>query len=383
MQRPESSPPAPQFRLWIRRQAVAEGPYSVRFQAREGKGILRVSRPGVLVDPPARPEWTEERLSSAQLRSSRFLLVWDGGRARQAHLMTRLTETSLQALELGRWYEADVLVDAGFRHITVRPDAPPAELDDSVTDHERPPTAAFPFSPAALTEVATRSPFNSRPSLAVFEPEDTEEERQVSALRPRDLASPTLIPVGEVDDPTEESPPRRPTGFDDEAFFGDDDEAIFSIDTPSNRLETAHVMRGAVEAVTFVPDGADDEPIDAGEADEGLLVGDGGDELGEEEGLLAAHEADEELVAGDGEEMLAAVAAGELEAAEAEADGASAVQLVDGVEPETESNPIGARQSPIIRHLRRQLLDAQHQIQKLEARVQELEAALAARRRGG
>ena len=100
---PDSQAHPPRFRLWLRRQNVAEGPFALRFEVMDGKGILRVARPGVLIDPPARPVGLEERLTTQQLRSTRFILVWDGGRARQGHLLNRLDEAQLDRVELDRW----------------------------------------------------------------------------------------------------------------------------------------------------------------------------------------------------------------------------------------------------------------------------------------
>ena len=48
---PVESPP---FRIWLRRMSSLERTFALRFEAFEGKGVLRVARPGVLVDPPAR-----------------------------------------------------------------------------------------------------------------------------------------------------------------------------------------------------------------------------------------------------------------------------------------------------------------------------------------
>jgi len=93
------------FRVWVRRRGDAQGPYALRFEVAEGKGILRVARPGVLVDPPARPAGIEERLTAAQVRASRFLHVWEAGRHRQGHLFARLDETGLEALPADRWIE--------------------------------------------------------------------------------------------------------------------------------------------------------------------------------------------------------------------------------------------------------------------------------------
>lgn len=91
------------FHVWIRRRDDVQAPYALRFEVTDGKGILRVARPGVLVDPPARPGGTEERLTASQVRASRFLHVWDGGRYRQGHLFARLDETGLEGLPLDRW----------------------------------------------------------------------------------------------------------------------------------------------------------------------------------------------------------------------------------------------------------------------------------------
>lgn len=113
---PDSQAHPPRFRLWLRRQNVAEGPFALRFEVMDGKGILRVARPGVLIDPPARPVGLEERLTTQQLRSTRFILVWDGGRARQGHLLNRLDEAQLDRVELDRWHEMEIVVDGGFRY---------------------------------------------------------------------------------------------------------------------------------------------------------------------------------------------------------------------------------------------------------------------------
>jgi hypothetical protein len=115
----DPAPPAPRFRIWIRRQAITEGPYSVRFEVFDGKGLLRVARPGVLIDPPARPLGFEERLTANQLRTSRFLLVWDAGRARQGFLLGRLDEAKLEAMDADRWSELETHVEGGFRYLVI------------------------------------------------------------------------------------------------------------------------------------------------------------------------------------------------------------------------------------------------------------------------
>jgi hypothetical protein len=99
------------FRVWVRRLDVPEAPFAVRFEVRGGKGILRVARPGVLIDPPARAAGVEERLTAPQLRASRFLHVRDGGRERRAHSLSRCEEGVLEALPAGEWTELEAVLD--------------------------------------------------------------------------------------------------------------------------------------------------------------------------------------------------------------------------------------------------------------------------------
>ena len=69
---PVESPP---FRIWLRRMSSLERTFALRFEAFEGKGVLRVARPGVLVDPPARVSGYESDITAQNVRASRFLLA--------------------------------------------------------------------------------------------------------------------------------------------------------------------------------------------------------------------------------------------------------------------------------------------------------------------
>ena len=104
------------FRIWVRKSARA-APYSVRFEVFDGKGILRVARPGILIDPPARVSGFEEQLSSEQLKASRFLHVWGAGRKRQSHILSRLDDARLDRLAPDNWYELTVVTDGGYRYL--------------------------------------------------------------------------------------------------------------------------------------------------------------------------------------------------------------------------------------------------------------------------
>jgi len=105
------------FRIWVRKSARAAAPFSVRFEVFDGKGILRVARPGILIDPPARVSGFEEQLSSEQLKASRFLHVWGAGRKRQSHILSRLDDARLDRLAPDNWYELTVVTHGGYRYL--------------------------------------------------------------------------------------------------------------------------------------------------------------------------------------------------------------------------------------------------------------------------
>jgi hypothetical protein len=118
----------PRFRFWVRRSPGEGAVYAIRFEVEGGKGLLRVARPGVLVDPPAKEAGFEERLTAAQVRASRFLHVWDSGRKRQGYVLSRLTDPVLGSLPPSSWEELHVVSDGGFCWLVP---GGPEELDAS------------------------------------------------------------------------------------------------------------------------------------------------------------------------------------------------------------------------------------------------------------
>lgn len=117
------------FRFWVRRGPGDDPNFSIRFDVRHGKGLLRVARPGVLVDPPARQSGYEERLTPAQVRASRFLHIWDSGRKRQGYVLSRLSDEILLTLPVERWVELGMESDGGFYWLVPRTDEPEPYLD--------------------------------------------------------------------------------------------------------------------------------------------------------------------------------------------------------------------------------------------------------------
>ena len=126
----DSQAQPPRFRLWLRRQGLAEGAFSLRFEVEEGKGVLRVTRPGVLIDPPARAVGVEERLSGSQLRSTRFILVWDGGRSRQGHLFSRLEDVQIDRMQIDEWQALEIVAEGAFRYAALPVSAEPPPVPE-------------------------------------------------------------------------------------------------------------------------------------------------------------------------------------------------------------------------------------------------------------
>lgn len=474
----------------------------MRFEVQDGKGILRVARPGVLIDPPARALGMEERLSAAQLRSTRFILVWDGGRARQGHLLNRIDELQLERVETDRWHELEIIVDGGFRYVVLAAPMPPREAQparqksrrpslselrqalDSITVHDESAddvdsalaslTGPPPPPPRSLEEVmeapgagAMGAPpppvIGARTSTARANYPATHEAQRparrgesapavVTSPEPRgkrvleDAPTMTLdgarspLPrppaedegplafgsAGEPggieagDDPLSDlpemppmpvvpgrpgaptpraitpvvraAPPGTPVAF-PEGFTDESEEAVFSIDLPTHRKNTEHVVvrRGEEEE-----DGAfareEIPPM------EGLLAADPAEDEelepalpdGEDEGvLMAGGAADDELLAADGDvdEMPIpaaddAIAVGEEETTAHELLPAPRPPLPPPTPPPAPA-PVSAKGEPpgegraLVRHLRRKEEVQRARIAELEAELAELRAKLA------
>ena len=117
------------FRFWIRCGCGDDPTFSIRFDVGHGKGLLRVARPGVLVDPPARQSGTEEGLTPAQVRASLFLHIWDSGGKGQGYVLSRLSDEILLTLPVERWVDLGSEFDGGFFWLVPRTDEPDRCLD--------------------------------------------------------------------------------------------------------------------------------------------------------------------------------------------------------------------------------------------------------------
>ena len=59
--------------MWLRPDPLET--FDLKFLVQEGRGILRISRPGILLDQPARNDGLVKGLSLADLHATRFLLL--------------------------------------------------------------------------------------------------------------------------------------------------------------------------------------------------------------------------------------------------------------------------------------------------------------------
>ncbi|RME22059.1 MAG: hypothetical protein D6798_16700, partial [Deltaproteobacteria bacterium] len=103
-QDPDAGPASPRFAVWVRRSDEAGGPCAIRFEVYEGKGVLRVARPGVLIVPPARTHGFEDHLTADQLRESQFLHIPRPGARRTAWSLAGVDDDGLALLDSDVWY---------------------------------------------------------------------------------------------------------------------------------------------------------------------------------------------------------------------------------------------------------------------------------------
>lgn len=127
------------FQVWLRRDTGAEASFSVRFEAKEGRGALRVARGGVVFDPPLRGAGDERGLSLGQLWEARFLHLGVGEAVRRGYSFGRIPPPALLSLPPGSWLALEVVEEAGARSFRLPGDAGrrAAELEDEPTSPQR------------------------------------------------------------------------------------------------------------------------------------------------------------------------------------------------------------------------------------------------------
>lgn len=91
----------PMFRIWLRRDERGAPRFSLRFDVGEGRGLIRLKRPGVRLVPPARRTGSITGLAPTGLRTATFLHV--RGPSRDAWHFETLDERFLAGIEDTEW----------------------------------------------------------------------------------------------------------------------------------------------------------------------------------------------------------------------------------------------------------------------------------------
>ena len=96
------------FNVWLRPDRG--GTFSVKFSVSEGRGVLRVSSPGVQVDPPTRTNDVITNLTWADLHAARFLLTPRRGQRRTYHF-SDLDAGHIEDIQADAWnsLEPDII----------------------------------------------------------------------------------------------------------------------------------------------------------------------------------------------------------------------------------------------------------------------------------
>lgn len=196
----------PSFRVWVRKTAVDGTACAVRFQVDQGKAVLRVSRPGVLIVPPARDHGHEDHLSPGQLRSSVFLHVPGPGMPRESYALDRITDAHLLRLDRDVWVELTAVPGPSRdeHRLELREDEQVIPLAGEAAGLEDLPTLTIADEVYAVEEVGQ---IVERVTGLVRDPDDALEDMiEVDSESPRHAPAPRSAPrlaaVGE-------QPPRR------------------------------------------------------------------------------------------------------------------------------------------------------------------------------
>lgn len=117
------------FRIWLRRDERGAPRFSLRFDVGEGRGLIRLDRPGVRLEPPARRNGSVSGLAPGGVRTATFLHV--RGSVRDAWSLEALTDASLERIADTEWRMLKAsAARAGGGRLEVPPDEvlPPTQV---------------------------------------------------------------------------------------------------------------------------------------------------------------------------------------------------------------------------------------------------------------
>jgi hypothetical protein len=102
------------FKVFVRREPVGSG-LVIRFECKEGMGVLGVRRPG-RADPAPVAHYEEEGIDAAALRAGRFVHVLANGQ-RQSYALSRIGPEVSGRIPTDRWLELEPHTEYGFRYL--------------------------------------------------------------------------------------------------------------------------------------------------------------------------------------------------------------------------------------------------------------------------
>jgi hypothetical protein len=192
------------FQLFARREGSGADTLVLKFECKDGMGVLGIRKVG-RTDPPPAVVYEESDIDAASLRAGRFVHVLSTGQ-RQSYALSRISPEFAARLPADRWVELKPHTEYGFRYLV----APEDQLDPAggpvatiAAVQVGAPTASEPRDPAKPAPTARVGSGSSEinPSLA-----RTPEPAQARAASGRDSAPPA--PSGPLPPPqTPMAPP--------------------------------------------------------------------------------------------------------------------------------------------------------------------------------
>lgn len=158
------------FKVYLRREAVGAG-LVIRFECKEGMGVLGVRRPGQ-ADPAPVAAFEEEGVDASAVRAGRFVHVLANGQ-RQSYALSRISAEVAARIPTDRWLELEPQTEYGFRYlVAAEKDLDRTTASVSVTPagaakKDEQPTVVSPPRPP-LEGSASHEPMGPPPTLAAI-----------------------------------------------------------------------------------------------------------------------------------------------------------------------------------------------------------------------
>ncbi|MBX2800905.1 MAG: hypothetical protein KTR31_24705 [Myxococcales bacterium] len=158
------------FQVFARRNV--NGPNLViRFECKEGMGILGIRKSG-REEPPPSSAYEEENIEPSSLRAGRFVHVLQSGQ-RQSYALSRISSEVAGRLPTDSWVELKPQTEFGFRYLIVDEGALGAapRTTSAADEPTRPPDAGAPRPPRPTAAPSTASaPSAPPPASAAAQP---------------------------------------------------------------------------------------------------------------------------------------------------------------------------------------------------------------------